>query len=378
MKTKNRFEFLCIDDDADLAALCTAVQLKGPVTLRPEPPPATWEDAISGLTDRLTSGRLDGLMLDFRLDEFPNQATNIKVKYTAEALINELRRQSVELQGDKSYPVILWSTATNLSWYFSINPGYTGLYDGIWVKDEVRADSARYAARLASLAAGYSRLHLAAKGQEALNGVLNCRATAVLVDMEQAFTAKIKQAPYAFNYATFILNRILRCNGVLLDLETVASILGVSDTNIVATVIGKLATKEYPVVYTGVFAAHDPRYWRADFLALLNQLTADGRWLHLDAAARVAVLKKKLRLTKIAAAEPIHPSYQTDYDCACAKSGRPLARRNGYRLRPKLLDSWIEPCYIAGTVYRTLSKTAAREYVLDVGEQERFASDFSK
>lgn len=377
MKTKNKFSFLCIDDDAALASLCAAVQLKGPVALKPESPPATWEAAISGITERLTSRKFDGLLLDFRLDEFPIGDTNAKVKYTAESLINELRRQSVE-GTDKSYPVILWSTAVNLAWYFSINPSYTGLYDGIWDKEEVRADAPAYGKRLAAIASGYSRLHTAAKKGEALHIVLNCRASAVLAEMEQAFTAKIKQAPYAFNYATFIINRILRCNGVLVDQATVAAILGITPSAAAAAVIGKLGTAASPIRYSGVFAGHDERYWRDDLLSALNQLAPSGRWLHLGAAERVAILKKKLRLQKLTAAGPIHPSYQTDFDCICSSSRQPLARRNGYRLHPKLLDPWIEPLYIAGTVYRTMSKANAKRIHLDVGEQERFEADFSK
>jgi hypothetical protein len=377
---KNRIakpSFLCIDDDKQLVSLCEAIEIHGRVNLTPEPPPPTWEEAIDEITKRLASQQFDGLLLDFRLDEYPTGTKNIKVRYTAESLVNELRRQSVE-GTDRSYPIILWSTAENLSWYFSINPSYTGLYDGIWDKAIAREHAPEYAKKLESLAKGYRKLHVAAKKGQPLHTVLNCSATAVVAEMEQAFTAKIKQAPYAFNYATFIINRILRFNGVLIDRATVSAILGVADSESVDSVLRKLATKQVPVLYTGVFDESDERFWREDLITRLNQQLSGGHWLHLEAKERVAILARKLRLKSLRPAKAIYDGYQTDFDCVCAHTRRPLARRNGYRLRAPLLDPWIEPNYIAGTVYRTLSQRDAGRLRLDTGEIERFNADFKK
>jgi hypothetical protein len=196
--------------------------------------------------------------------------------------------------------------------------------------------------------------------------------------MEQAFVTKIKQAPYAFNYATFIINRILRFNGVLIDRPTAAAILGICDLEAAERILSKLARQGRHLQYEGVFAVANERFWRDELLNTLNALADNGRWLHLSAADRVGILKKKLRLTRLKPAEPIHKTYQTDFDCVCAYSRVPLARRNGYRLRATVLDPWIEPRFIAGTVYRSLPQTKAKLVPLDVGEQERFEADFNK
>src|SRR4051812_4636054 len=103
-RKKNRPSFLCIDDDKHLVSLCEAIELQSPVRLTAETPPPTWEAAIEGITVRLTGRKFDGLLLDFRLDEYPTGANKLKVRYTAESLVNELRRRSIE-GSDKSYPI---------------------------------------------------------------------------------------------------------------------------------------------------------------------------------------------------------------------------------------------------------------------------------
>jgi hypothetical protein len=376
-RVKAKHSFLCIDDDVQLASLCEAIGLNPDVRLTPEAPPATWESAIEDITRRLTGREFDGLLLDFRLDEFPSATNNVKVRYTAESLVNELRRHSVE-GADKSYPIVLWSTADNLSLYFSFNPSYTGLYDGIWDKAAAGQSAYEYGNILISLADGYQKLHTAAKRGQALHVVLNCRATAVLLEMEQAFTTKIKQAPYTFNYATFIINRILRYNGVLIDLPTAAALLGIDGVTHAGTVVAKSATKQRPIVYSGVFSEASPRFWRDDLLGALNELSNGGFWLHLKAEERVSILVKKLRLRNLRPAKAIYVDYQTDFDCVCAKTLKPLSRRNGFRLHAAVLDAWIEPRYIAGTAYRQLSQAEAKRFILDVGEQERFDATFGK
>ena len=41
------------------------------------------------------------------------------------------------------------------------------------------------------------------------------------------------------------------------------------------------------------------------------------------------------------------------------------------------LDS-LQPSYIAGTIYRALPQSETKRIRLDIGEQERFESDFNK
>jgi len=369
--------FLCIDDDPQLSSVCASIGLRAPVKLTLQAPPNAWEKAIDEITAKLTSRKFDGLLLDFRLDEYPETVNGVKVRYTAESLVNELRRRSVEDgNGDNSYPIILWSTANNLSGYFSINPSYTALYDGIWDKEVVRNNALEYGLKLASLASGYQSLHLAAKKNLPLHSVLNCAATSVLIEMEQAFVSKIKKAPYAFNYATFVINRILRFNGVLIDLETIAAILGINAPGKIELIINKLSTPGKEIIYTGVFSSGNKRFWREPLLAALNQLSGE-HWVHLKADLRAEILSKKFRLKNLTAAQSIHASYQTDFDCVCAYSRKPLARRNGYRIHPSTQDPWIQPSYVAGTVYRMIPTSDVRRPQLDVGEQERFKSDFS-
>lgn len=367
-------QFLCIDDDPNLAALCEAIQLQGHLAIKSEPPPHTWEAAVEELTERLTGKALDGLLLDFRLDEFSTQNDKTKVRYTAESLVNELRRRSVE-GNDRSYPIILWSTAANLAWYFSINPSYTGLYDGIWRKETVLQESKQHATRLINLAEGYTRLRLAAKKKQALKTVLNCDSAA-LVDLEQAFTSQIKQAPYAFNYATFIINRVLAFNGILIDSDTLSALLGIKEHQKAESILLRLPSRK-KLIYSGVFCEAYRRYWYDSLLTDLNKLCPKGYWLHLDATSRVSILKKALGVRNINPVPPIHETYRTDYDTICSYSRRPLARRNGYKLYSKLLDSWIQPQYIAGTTYRALTKAESAKTRLDVGEAERFKADFT-
>lgn len=376
---KAKIQYLCRDDDPGIQSLAGVLEDGRMLRIIYSHPSESWESEIDFVTNSIVEKKCQGLLLDFRLDQNENVVSKKRSRYTAEAVVNELRRRSIEEQrgADNSYPIILWSTAQNLALYYQINSSYNGLYDGVWDKQRIAPQTEFYRRRLKSLVLGYATLRAGARKCVSLQSVLKASDGAVQKEMEQTFVAKIRDARFAFNYAIFVLERVLEPTGPLIDRTTVCAILGIEPStapDVMESIIGK-APKV--VQYNGVFSDSYERYWRAPLLNWLNGLSSAEGWLGMSSEKRVSMLKAELKIRRLMSAAAIDKSYGTDFDAVCAISGQPLARRDGYRLRDGSTDVWREPRFVAGVNYRALTRDKAKAFHLDEDELERFRRDFA-
>ena len=387
MTQKSSLRFLCVDDEPDIESITRRLKTVGKFDLVLERPVPDWAAQVENIQKAMTAGHYAGLLIDFRLDEVhaaPKPKNNAagKVRYTAEALISELRRRSLECGRDdnNSYPIILWSTAALLKEFYELNPAYNVSYDDIWDKGLLPDDIPGYARRLKILSAGYAEiaaiLENVPKGQSAVSSLLAIDASSRVVrDFEQYMFKRPKGKPHTFQYALFVRHDILGVNGPLIDRPTLDAYLGINPVseNAWKALMSLLGPE---IRYRGVMGDLFPRFWREAVLSKLESLTATSSWLSLPASERVSRLKKARKGLKVSAAEPIEKGYSTDFDCSCSVSFRPLSRRNGYRLLESRSLPWKQPDYVAGVEYRKKLTELSRSRPLEPEDKLRFNAQF--
>jgi hypothetical protein len=375
----SKIKYLCVDDEPDIGATLRRLEGAGPLKMKLDRPVADWAEEVDRIQQAM-SGGYSGLLIDFRLDEThagkPTKSDGKPVRFTAESLVSELRRRSLEGGKDESYPIVLWSTAAFLERFYELTPTYSSAYDDIWDKKLVVADMAKYARLLASFADGYQQLATAlAKKAAGMKTLLAATDMAVVREFEQFMNKRTRGHPYAFQYALFICHDILAISGPLIDVDLLHAFLGVERLN-AAELKATLASLGRGIVYDGIFSESYFRIWRDPLLKAIEALTGASSWLSLPADERVTLLKKKVKRVKFVAAKPIHNDYSTDYDCICAITKRPLAKRNGYRLLDARPLPWKEPNYVAGIEYRKRYNDLSKTKPLEVDDKERFCLQF--
>jgi hypothetical protein len=380
MKKKSRISYLCVDDEPDIGSTLKRLILASKIPIDLRRPVADWTGEVAAIHKGMTADGYNGLLIDFRLDE-THQGTKTKtdgmiVRYTAESLVSELRRRSVEGGKDESYPIVLWSTAKFLKRFYELSPGYMVSYDAIWDKEHLVHDMADYGNKLASLSQGYQELTASLhKGKADMKTLLGAAKMSVLTEFDQFIQKRAHGEPYAFQYALFILHDVLEVGGPLIDAATLRAFLGVEEWpgkswESALSMLGK------DVLYDGVFSTSYQRFWRQKALEALETLTEVPSWLSLTAEERVPLLKKHLKGARIAPSRPLAKDYSTDYDCACAVTRKPLSKRNGFRLLDSRPLPWKDADYVAGVTYRLKFSELSKTIPLEAEEKERFAAQF--
>jgi hypothetical protein len=372
----SKTKFLCLDDEPDIPAKIRLLENAGSLTIELVRPVPDWADQIDQVHDRIRAGTA-GLLIDFRLDETHSGAPKIQkqgkvVRYTAESLVTELRRRSIEDGKDLSYPIILWSTAKFLEKLYEVNSIVATTFDSIWRKDEVSDDRSTYATVLSSLARGYADLRRALKaGHVPLAKLLRCPESSLTRELDQYIGKRTAGQPYAFHYALFVLHDLLNVPGPLVTAAYVHALLGVEplDERTWAMVVNKLGDD---ACYRGIFSDSHQRFWRHAVITGLETITKQSSWLSLTASERVKTLQQVWPRGRFTAAAPLGKGYSADFDCVSALSGRPLARRDGYRLLDARPMPWKEARYVAGSEYRKRYQELSRTKPLEADDAERF------
>lgn len=372
----SKTRFLCVDDEPDIPAKIRLLEKAGPIAIKLFQPVPDWAEQIDLIHARIRAGTA-GLLIDFRLDEslpgVPKKKPAGKpVRFTAESLVPELRRRAIEGGKDHSYPIILWSSATFLEKLYEVNSVVATTFDAVWKKEKVSDDRPSYAVALASLANGYGELRRALKsGHAGMDELLACPTSSLTRELDQYIGKRTAGQPFAFHYALFILHDLLEVPGPLITSRYLDALLGVEalDEKERKPLLKRLGETVY---YRGTFADAHERYWRQAVIAALETLTGVTSWLSLPAQARVKALNRVFPRARFKAADPLRKGYSTDYDCVCEESGKPLARRDGYRLLDARPLPWKEARYVSGVEYRKRYQKLVRTKPLESEDADRF------
>jgi hypothetical protein len=378
------YRFICVDDDVKNApTLCNSIAATQPERLAIERRnPKHWESEIADILNAITAGTAHGVLLDYRLDEnatvFSIDATPSKTKqlvpvsYTADSLIQELRRRSVENR-EQSFPVVLWSNAERLEEFHALDPDYRQHYDHVLDKEKL-GEPAQIALILIALVNGYAAIRAKGAKSAAVSPFLQPPEGALAVSVDAYFKQIYPKGGFPYQSALFIIHQLLRADGPLIGLPMLQALLAVD----VALLDTKKAREFLNMFrYAGVFSEGYLRWWKVPLLAHLDSLAeSPGGWLKLNATQRAAALSKHLKLRGLVPFEPIQPDYSTTYETYCAHSKRPINRMNGYALFDNSPRVWKDIRFISAFELRRNYKVGAKDLRLEDAEERRFLAKY--
>jgi len=363
----------CIDDEPSSSQLCEFLNHHSHGRLNiVRRAPSNWEKEVAFLIEDISQGKGNGCLLDYRLDEKISLESGLKVpvSYTADSLIQELRRRSVE-QEDTSFPVILWSNADRLDEFDQLDPNFRKNYDLVIDKELIDTSADSYVCQILSLAKGYSKVRPKKTRITSICDLMNPPSNALISSIDNYFKKKFHAGAHGYQTALYIIHETLNCEGPLIGREMVSAILGI-DTND-SKIRLKIDSFLKKFRYTGVFSDGFERYWKTPLLANLNSLVKrSSSWIRLPAEERALALKTEFRVRTLPYTTPIQDDYSRAYDTICAFSRRPMNRMDGFALFEDDGRVWKEQRFISGNALRRNFKKRAKQFRLEEGEERRF------
>lgn len=296
----------------------------------------TWENQVNYLHEKQDS--FDGLILDLRLDDYPN-AENQRANFRGTSLAQEIRTRQKE-GGFKAFPIVLFSANEKLE--KSLENSGKDLFDLCVDKGHISGDSYnQLSPQLEALAQGYKILK---SSQDNLLESLNID-TRILDERFVVELNHLEKHPIHV-IARFLVNELILRQGLLIDEEQLAARLGV-DINASKgwrQVLNSLKNAEY----RGVFSVGWRRWW----MPLVNE------WWHKDigmptylrstsAVSRVLAIREKLGC-ELCPAEKIEKSSSDEFWVVCQGYRRPLDPIDGLLLEgQENLYPWQDEEYVS-------------------------------
>ncbi len=380
--------YLYLDDEPKAAvnAYIRAVQTEVTgLTIRhahPKPYHEEIDEIVSASKDASEINKLDGLILDLRLDLLyqDDDTTQDKANYRAATLAQEIRTRATE--GDiPPFPIVLWSTNAKLRKSYDADDTSHNLFDLKSVKADIEepAQARRVAKQLLSLVTGYARIsRLRKSASTAPFEYLGFSAEPVFLDSR--IYANLVSSPEplpAHEYARFIIRELLESAGPLVNEWILAARLGIDleKSPGFQEVVEKLFSN---AAYNGPFGEGWPNWWFALVEDAWRTLpNCPGLLRSTPAEARVDLLKQVTGVTTIVAAAPALLSERATFWTICHATLRPLDPRDGYLIDKQPKYQWQDREYVSFSAI--LNKEAESKKIrIDALEQERYKRTKSK
>lgn len=337
--------YLYIDDDSTDRANGTVQGLKkgGYIEVFLSQPESTWEQQIQFIEDRQKEDKLDGLIIDLRLDDYANTKDGKKANYRGTSLAQEIRTRQKE-KSIKEFPIILFSANDKITQ--SLENSGRNLFDVFIEKDSITSADIyikEYIPKLIALAEGYRTINLSA---ENLSKVLSIDISVV----DERFVSELNNLANNPSHviANFLINELLLKQGLLIDEWTLAARLGV-DIEQSSEDWKQVLSSLNEALYKGVFYQGWKRWWMPIIEIWWNKTIHAETYLRATSASdRVEYIKKKLKLTKICPSKKIQKSDSDEFWTVCKGYNRPLDPVDGLMIdRQENLYPWQDPDYVS-------------------------------
>lgn len=337
--------YLYIDDDSTDRANGTVQGLKkgGYIEVFLSQPESTWEQQIQFIEDRQKEDKLDGLIIDLRLDDYANTKDGKKANYRGTSLAQEIRTRQKE-KSIKEFPIILFSANDKITQ--SLENSGRNLFDVFIEKDSITSADIyikEYIPKLIALAEGYRTINLSA---ENLSKVLSIDIGVV----DERFVSELNNLANNPSHviANFLINELLLKQGLLIDEWTLAARLGV-DIEQSSEDWKQVLSSLNEALYKGVFYQGWKRWWMPIIEIWWNKTIHAETYLRATSASdRVEYIKKELKLTKICPSKKIQKSDSDEFWTVCKGYNRPLDPVDGLMIdRQENLYPWQDPDYVS-------------------------------
>lgn len=273
----------------------------------------TWEGQIKFIKDN--EAVLDGLILDLRLDDFPNEDGH-RADFRGTSLAQEIRTRQKEGEF-KTFPIILFSGNDKLE--KSLEKSGKDLFDICIDKGMINTKSYDiFSPKLIALAEGYKIL---SKSNIGLNEILKIDVNII----DERFIAELKELLNNPTHviSVFLINEFIQKQGLLIDEITLAARLGIEVDN--SKDWYKIIESLIPAKYIGVFSEGWQRWWMPLIEIWWKKVINSETYLRSTSASdKVNMIKEKLGLKNINVAPKIEKADSEEYWTICKGYNRPL------------------------------------------------------
>lgn len=273
---------------------------------------STWEEQINYLQENQNS--FDGLILDLRLDDYPNEEDK-RANFRGTSLAQEIRTRQKE-GGFKTFPIILFSANEKLE--KSLENSGKDLFDICIDKGHICGDSYNeLGPKLEALAEGYKILQ-----NSQIDLLKSFRADVNIIDERFVAELNILEKEPLHVIARFLLNELILKQGLLIDEQILAARLGIDKER--SEDWNKLLAFLQKTEYRGVFSSGWKRWW----MPLINdwwynEVGASTYLRSTSASKRVQAIVSKFGY-KLCEAEKIDKSGSEEFWTVCRGYNRPL------------------------------------------------------
>ena len=296
----------------------------------------TWENQISFIKENEPT--LDGLLLDLRLDDFPNEKGE-RADFRGTSLAQEIRTRQKEGEF-KSFPIVLFSGNDKLE--KSLENSGEDLFDICIDKGKVEAKTFdTLTPRLIAIAEGYKKL----SNKKDISEILDIDES----NIDERFISELndlKDKP-AHVITHFLLNELINKPGLLIDEEILAARLGIDIKT--SPDWHKIIESLSPSKYTGIFSAGWLRWW----MPLVDKwwksvINAQVYLQSTPASERVRLIKERLGIESIEAAKKIEKADSEEYWTVCKGYNTPLDPIDGLMIEgQENLYPWQDAEYVS-------------------------------
>ena len=263
---------------------------------------------------------IDGILLDLRTDELPNEETEKISEFTGAVWGQHIRDLVTIGALEKDVPIVLFSTDKKLRETYFKDMTSNNIFDRFLTKDNTPNNAIK---KLISLAKGYQVI----SKQKDFNDLL--KIDTINLD-SRIFSRFIEQNNIpTHEYAQMILKDLIYAKGVLINEKYLASRLGIDKEN--SEDWEQVKKRFSEAKYTGVFSDGWDRWWMFKVDDIFEEIS-NTYLSYLDAKERVAFLKEKLEFTSLNYPEPIEENYSYDYWTVCKALEKPLDPMEGFRV----------------------------------------------
>jgi len=273
----------------------------------------------------------DGVLLDLRTDELPNDETGETSEFTGAVWGQHIRDLVTLKELDRDLPIVLFSTDKKLRDTYFRDMTSNNIFDRFLTKDNTPPNATK---KLISLAKGYQTIST----EKNFTNLLEIDT----INLDSRIFSRFIKPDGTPNediptheYAQMILKDLIYAKGVLINEKYLASRLGVDKDN--SEDWERLKKRFAEAEYKGVFSDGWDRWWMFKVDEIFEEIS-DTYLSYLDAKERVGILKNKLRLENLNYAEPIESgngkikNYSYRYWTVCKALKRPMDANEGFRV----------------------------------------------
>lgn len=334
--------YLYIDDDSSerVEGTVQGFGKENYIKIVPNQPQSTWEEQIKSVIEYASiDGNLDGLILDLRLDDYPN-SKNEKANFRGTSLAQEIRTRQKE-RSLKFFPIVLFSGNDKL--LNSLESSGKDLFDICIEKDNITEESfLEYRNKLFALASGYKKISEAAVN---LRTVLEVDASII----DQRFLSELNTllSEPIHVLARFIINELIEKQGLLIDEQILAARLGIDieKSEDWIKILEYLSFSKY----SGIFNLGWKRWWMPIIDNWWRDFGEAKTYLRSTSASqRVKLIKEKLGLENLQPANKIEKSDSEEFWTVCKGYNLPLDPVDGLMIEgQENLFPWQDATYVS-------------------------------